>query len=87
MDESWMGRESAEKQKVSKLDADSPAAFNIARWRLATQGVRRQAKNQGKVESARVGSEKCLSRVIFTNAERQTPLRVILATAFVLGLL
>jgi hypothetical protein len=48
MDESWMGRESAEKQKVSKLDADSPAAFNIAHWRLATQGVRRKAKNQEK---------------------------------------
>ena len=48
MDESWMGRESAEKQKVSKLDADSPAAFNIARSSLATQGIREKAENQGK---------------------------------------
>jgi len=48
MDESWMGRESAEKQKVSKLDADSPAAFNIARSSLATQGIRRTVEDRGK---------------------------------------
>ncbi|MDB5781315.1 hypothetical protein [Caballeronia mineralivorans] len=40
MDESWMGREIAEQLKASKLDADCPHAFNIARPRLAAQGVR-----------------------------------------------
>jgi len=48
MDESWIGRESAEKQKVSKLDADSAAAFNIARSSLATQGIRRKVENRRK---------------------------------------
>jgi hypothetical protein len=48
MDESWMGRESAEKQKVSKLDADSPAAFNIAGSSLASQGIWRKVENQEK---------------------------------------
>ena len=43
-----MGRESAEKQKVSKLDADSPAAFNIARSSLATQGIRRTVEDREK---------------------------------------
>jgi hypothetical protein len=48
MDESWMGRDSAEKQRVSKLDAGYPAAFNLARSRLVTQGIQRKAKNQEK---------------------------------------
>jgi len=48
MGESWMGRESAEKQKVSKLDAGSSAAFNIARWSLAAQGIWGKAEDQKK---------------------------------------
>ncbi|SAL63217.1 hypothetical protein AWB69_07085 [Caballeronia udeis] len=48
MGESWMGRESAEKQKVSKLDAGSSTAFNIARWSLAVQGIRGKAEDQKK---------------------------------------
>ena len=48
MDESWMGREVAEKYKVSKLDAGQPAAFNIARSSLATQALQRKAENQKK---------------------------------------
>ncbi|WP_158934209.1 hypothetical protein [Burkholderia sp. S171] len=48
MDESWMGRKSAEKQKVSKLDADSPAAFNIARSSIARQGIWRKVENWKK---------------------------------------
>jgi hypothetical protein len=48
MDESWMGRESAEKQKMSKLDAGWLAAFNIARSRLVAQGIPRKAENQKK---------------------------------------
>ncbi|CAH2792466.1 MAG: hypothetical protein CBARDCOR_4816 [uncultured Caballeronia sp.] len=45
MGESWMGCESAEKQKVSKLDADSSAAFNVALWSLATQSIWRKTEN------------------------------------------
>jgi hypothetical protein len=43
MDESWMGRESAGILKVSNLDADYPAAFNIARWSRAAQGIQRKS--------------------------------------------
>jgi hypothetical protein len=42
-----------------------------------------QSRNSEKVETARIEPENGSMRVIFTSAERRTPLRGILATAFV----
>jgi len=47
MNRGWAAKVRKNK-KVSKLDADSPAAFNIARSSLATQGIGRKVENQEK---------------------------------------